>query len=189
MRVKNPLGTLLIHHQKGKNMIKNIFCLAMVVLASYFFIGPAQATEANPHGKHMVENHSEFHLSHDLKVVLNQEMNGIQEGMMKIIPAIAAGDWETIAAIAKNINDSFILKQKLTKQQIEELHHTLPAGFIEIDQKFHSTANKLAHSAHQQDAELVNFYFYKLHNQCTQCHSKYAAERFPSLKPNTGGHH
>ena len=170
-------------------MIKNSFCLAMVALASYFFIGTSQAAEANPHGKHMVEKHSEFHLSHDLKEILNQEMNGIQEGMKKIIPAIAAGDWETIAETAKKIDDSFILKQKLTQEQIEELHHSLPAGFIEIDQKFHSTAKKLAHSAHQQDAELVNFYFYKLHSQCTQCHSKYASERFPNLEPDTSVHH
>ncbi|MDX2495680.1 MAG: hypothetical protein QNK27_12025 [Desulfuromusa sp.] len=111
-------------------MIKNTICLAMVVLASYFFIGMSQAAEADPHGKNMLEKHSEFHLSHDLKVILNQEMNAIQEGMMKIIPAIATGDWETIAEIAKNINDSFILKQKLTQKQIEELHHSLPAGFI-----------------------------------------------------------
>ena len=170
-------------------MIKTTSYLAVIVLASYFFIGTAQAADANPHGKHMGEKSSEFHLSHDLKELLNQEMNGIQAGMMKIIPAIAAGDWETIAGIAKNINDSFILKQKLTQKQIEELHHSLPAGFIEIDQNFHSTAEKLAHSAHQQDAELVNFYFYKLHNQCTQCHSKYATERFPNLKPGESSHH
>lgn len=170
-------------------MLKNTFCLAMVVLASYFFIGKGQAAEENQPGKHMLEKHSELQLSHDLKEILNQEMNGIQGGMKKIIPAIAAGDWETIAKTAKNIGDSFILKQKLTQKQIEELHHSLPAGFIEIDQKFHSTARKLAHSAHQQDAELVNFYFYKLHSQCTQCHAKYATERFPNLKPNTSGQH
>lgn len=170
-------------------MIKNTLCLAMVALASYFFIGTGQAAEANPHEKHMVEKGPEFHLSHELKEILNQEMNGIQEGMMKIIPAIAAGDWETIADIAKQINDSFILKQKLSPEQMEELHHSLPAGFIEIDQDFHSTAEKLTHSAYQQDAELVNFYFYNLHRQCIQCHSKYATERFPNLKANKSDHH
>ena len=51
-----------------------------------------------------------------------------------------------------------------------------------MDHSFHSTAEKLAHAANQHDAELVNFYFYKLHSQCVKCHSKYALERFPSLK-------
>jgi hypothetical protein len=109
-------------------------------------------------------------------------MNGIEEGMMKIIRGIAAGNWETIANIAQQIKNSFILKQKLTQKQVEELHNSLPAAFIEMDHSFHSTAEKLVHAAHENDGELVNFYFYKLHSQCIQCHSKYALERFPNLK-------
>ena len=90
------------------------------------------------------------------------------------------------------IRDSFILKQKLTEEQIAELHHTLPAEFLEMDRTFHSTAGKLAHAAHQQDGELVHFYYYRLHSQCTKCHSKYASERFPSFqkkKPGESDHH
>ena len=75
----------------------------------------------------------------------------------------------------------FLSQQKLTEKQIEELHHSLPAEFIEMDHSFHSTAGKLAHAALEQDGELVNFYFYKLHSQCINCHSKYASERFPKL--------
>ncbi len=109
-------------------------------------------------------------------------MNEIEKGMMTIIPAIAAGNWESIAKLAQKIKDSFILKQKLTKEQMKELHHSLPPGFVEMDQRFHTTAEKLAHAAHQGDGELVNFYFYKLHSQCMNCHSKYASKRFSNLK-------
>ncbi len=168
--------------QIGRRAIEKATGLAVMVSMSYCFISNGQASEVKEHEKHTIEEGSERHLSHDLKVILNQEMKEIEEGMMKIIPAISAGNWETIADIAKNIKDSFILKQKLTKHQIEELHHSLSAEFVEMDQNFHSTAGKLAHAAHQQDGELVNFYFYKLHSQCMTCHSKYALERFPNLK-------
>ena len=175
-----------------KTSMKKIIILAMITSTAYCLIGTSQASEAEQHKGHAIEEHSGLQISNDLKVVLNQEMNGIEEGMMKIIPAIAAGDWETIAHIAQKIKNSFILKQKLTQEQIEELHHSLPAEFIEMDHGFHATAGKLAHAAHQHDVELVNFYFYKLHSQCTKCHSKYASERFSNFKKNQhekGEHH
>ncbi len=111
---------------------------------------------------------------------------------MKIIPAIAAGDWETIAKIARQIKASFILKQKLTPEQLKELHSSLPPEFVEMDMRFHSNAAKLAEAAHQRDGELVNFYFSKLHGECMTCHAKYASERFPGLnkpKPESKEHH
>ncbi len=167
-------------------MIKAIY-LAVIASTTYYFIPISQASEVKQHENHTIEERSELHLSHDVKVILNQEMNGIEEGMMKIIPAISAGNWETIAKIAQTIKDSFILKQKLTQEQVKELHHSLPAEFVEMDQSFHSTAGKLAHAAHQRDGELVNFYFYKLHSKCISCHSKYASERFPDLKHTQQG--
>lgn len=156
--------------------------LVVVASAVCFIISLSQASEDHLPPKHSTEQLAELHLSSDLKEVLNQEMNGIEKGMMAIIPAIAAGNWEAIANLAQKIKDSFILKQKLTEDQMKELHHSLPNGFIEMDQRFHSTAEKLAHVAHQSDGELVNFFFYKLHSQCMNCHSKYATERFSNLK-------
>ena len=157
-------------------------CFAVIASSICFFISTTRASEAKKRESHTIEERPAVHLSHDLKVILNQEMNEIEQGMMKIIPAISSGNWENITKIAKKIKNSFILKQKLTEKQIEELHHSLPAEFIEIDHSFHSTAEKLAHAAFQHDGELVNFYFYKLHSQCIKCHSKYASERFPNLK-------
>jgi len=166
----------------AKRTIKTVICFAVIASTTCYFISISQASDVRQHENHKIEERSGLHLSHDLKVILNQEMNEIEQGMMNIIPAISAGSWETIAMIAKKIKDSFILKQKLTKTQIEELHHSLPAGFIEMDQYFHSTAGKLAHAASQQDGELVNFYFYKLHSQCIKCHSKYASGRFSNFQ-------
>jgi len=170
-----------------KKVMKKAIYLAMIASATYCFISISQASEVKEHETPTIEKSSKLHLSHDLKVILNQEMNEIQEGMMKIIPAISAGNWETIANIAKKIKNSFILKQKLTQKQIEELHGSLPAEFIEMDHNYHSTAGKLAHAALQHDGELVNFYFYKLHSQCIKCHSKYASERFPNFKKDKHG--
>ena len=165
-----------------RKAIKKAVVLAVIVSIPFCFMGIGHSSEIKHHENHTIEKGSELHLSHDVKVILNQEMKEIEEGMMKIIPAISAGSWETISNIANNIKDSFILKQKLTKQQIEELHHSLTAEFVEMDKNFHSTAGKLADASHQQDGELVNFYFYKLHSQCMTCHSKYASKRFSSFQ-------
>jgi|AMWB02.1.fsa_nt_gi cytochrome c556 len=158
--------------------------LAVLTSAVCSIITLSHASEVHLSPKHSPTQPAELHLSHDLKEVLNQEMNAIQKGMMAIIPAIAAGNWQSIAELAQKIKDSFILKQKLTEDQMKELHHSLPTGFIAIDQSFHVTAGKLAHAAHQGDGELVNFYFYKLHSQCMNCHAKYASDRFSNLKSN-----
>jgi hypothetical protein len=177
----------MTREKSEKKSTRKAICLAVIALATCYFIGMSQASEVEQQKKHTDEERSELHLSHDLRVILNQEMNGIEGGMMKIIPAISSGNWETIANIAKKIKDSFILKQKLTQKQLEELHRSLPAEFIEMDQSFHATAEKLAHAAYQHDGELVNFYFYNLHSQCLKCHSKYASERFPNLKKGQQG--
>ena len=167
--------------------IRKLISITVIVLATCSLLSISQASDDKHHKNHAIEKRSKIDLSHDLKVILNQEMTAIEGGMMKIIPAISAGKWETIADIATNIKKSFILKQKLTEKQIEELHGSLTTEFIEMDRDFHSTAGKLAHAAHQFDGELVNFYFYKLHSQCIKCHSKYASERFPNLKNNQPG--
>jgi hypothetical protein len=128
----------------------------------------------------------EIQLSPDLKALLNQEMAAIEKGMMDLIPAISAGEWDTAASIGKNIKDSFIMKQKLTKLQKDELHRELPPGFIEMDQEFHKSAGMLAHAAEMKNADVVNFYFFKLNNACVACHGKFAAERFPGLVKGAG---
>lgn len=120
-------------------------------------------------------------LSKELKGLLGEEMNAIQQGMMDLSPAIAAGEWGRIGEIARQIEGSFIMKRKLTPAQRDELHRALPEGFRELDGRFHATAAMLAHVAEVRDAELASFYYYRLTEACTQCHARYAGERFPGF--------
>ncbi len=170
-----------------KTIIRKSTFWATIIFATCYFVSTSQAAGEKQPENHNTEKGFELHLSHDLKGLLNQEMNEIESGMTKIIPAISAGNWDTITHIAKKIKNSFILKQKITPKQIEELHSSLPKEFIAMDRNFHSTAGKLAHAALEHDGELVNFYFYKLHEKCTKCHSQYASERFPNFKSGQQG--
>ena len=124
---------------------------------------------------------NEIHLSADLHQLLSQEMVAIENGMQDLVPLIAAGEWGQVASIAQKISDSFIMKQKLTAAQKEELHQVLPQQFVEMDQDFHASAGMLAHAAGMKNADVVGFYFFKLNTACVACHTKYAGERFPGL--------
>jgi len=52
-------------------------------------------------------------LSHELRNLLRQEMQALQSGMMSIIPAYVSGNWAAIESTAKDMNNSYILKQNL----------------------------------------------------------------------------
>lgn len=122
-----------------------------------------------------------IHLSADLHQLLNDEMAAIESGMQNLIPVISSGEWETVASIAQKISDSFIMRQKLTAAQKEELQQVLPPLFIEMDQDFHASAAMLAHAAKMRNADVVSFYFFKLNSACVDCHRRYATQRFPGL--------
>jgi hypothetical protein len=150
-----------------------------------FFLSPGVPAEEEHHqAKHDVADtnkSAEIHLSPGLHQLLNAEMAAIENGMQELIPAISSGEWMTVASIAQNISDSFIMKQKLSAEQKEELHRALPALFIEMDQDFHASAAMMAHAAGMKNADVVNFYYFKLINACISCHKKFAAQRFPGL--------
>ena len=135
--------------------------------------------------------HVEMQLDDEIHQLLQQEMQAIQTGMMSLVPAIASGDWEKVAEIGKNIEGSYLLKQKLTIEQRHALHKSLPAGFIKQDQAFHHSAGMLAHAAEMGHPDIVNFYFYKLSSACVECHSEFATDRFPNLvvKQSEEQHH
>ena len=122
-------------------------------------------------------------LSPGLRELFKQEMLGLQGAMLELFPAVVAGDWEAIAAVAVRIQGGFVLAQKLTPEQRAELESQLPAGFLERDAEFHEVASGLEHAAHRKQADLVPFYVYKLTEGCVGCHSRYAQTRFPALAP------
>jgi hypothetical protein len=131
-------------------------------------------------------------LSPALTELLQQEMQFLQQGMQALLPAIVIGNWEEIAAIGEEIQNSYIMQKQLTDTQREELHRKLPAAFLELDQSLHRSAGMLAHAAQQHCAEVVGFYFYKLTDTCVTCHSKFVTYRFPGLadmKRDSTDHH
>jgi hypothetical protein len=141
------------------------------------------ADQQAPPGDHL-------HLSPALMNLLKQEMNAIQKGMQALIPAIVSGNWQEVADIGRHIRHSYIMQQQLTDAQVKELHQALPPAFLELDQAFHHSAGMLAHAAEMHNAEVVNFYLYKLTDTCVACHGKFAGYRFPGLvdAPENTGH-
>ena len=120
-------------------------------------------------------------LSDSLKLLLQQEMRAVQQGMQQLVPAISSGSWSEVAFIGRKIQGSYILKQQLSEEQKQALHQALPDEFIRLDHSFHQSAGMLAHAAEMHNADVVNFYFYKLTDACVQCHSRYAGHRFPGF--------
>ena len=162
----------------------NILCLFTLILCCPL-IGISQ--EEHSHSV-ATKPESEIHLSTALQEALTEEMFAIQDAMMELIPLMSAGELPQVAKLAKKIEGSFIMKQKLSAEQLEELHQKLPPDFLERDQSFHRMAGMLAHVAEEGHVELVNFYFYKLNEGCSSCHSKYAKSRFPALAGGSTQH-
>lgn len=120
-------------------------------------------------------------LSPELLELLREEMQGISGGVQALVPAIATGDWKTIAEISARIRASYIMEQKLTAAQKEELEAALPEVFKLMDANFHREAGNLGRVAEARDAELTVFYFFRMVESCVACHSAYATTRFPNL--------
>ncbi len=117
-------------------------------------------------------------LAPELRVLLQQEMQAIETAMKDIIPLNAAGDFEKIEQLASQIENSFILKQNLSEEQMHQLHTLLPEGFLQQDQQFHYDAGMLKHVAANKKSELVAFYYGQLLESCGSCHQAHAKHRF-----------
>ena len=128
-------------------------------------------------------------LSHDLRNLLSQEMQALQNGMMSMIPAYISGNWNEIETTAGKIKSSYILKQSLTESQVKELHSVLPHEFIEKDQRFHYLAGMLEYAAKNRKSELINFYFSEMNESCVSCHVVFATHTFPTLVPKVENKH
>ena len=121
-------------------------------------------------------------LSPEVRSLLGKEMVAIQNGMMSVLGAYASGNFEEIATVAGQIKNSYILKQDMSRQQMHELHEKLPKSFIHLDQRFHEYAGLLEKAAISNNDELIGFYFSKLVDSCSGCHSQHAKHKFPAFK-------
>ena len=131
-------------------------------------------------------------LSPKVKSLFLQEMNALDAGTKELLSAYVRGDLKSISQIAKKMEQSYILKQSLTKQQKQELASILPEGFRHQDKGFHKRAAMLSHVADEGHSELVGFYISKITESCVSCHSQNAKLRFPhfaELKAHSSHHH
>lgn len=120
-------------------------------------------------------------LSPQVQQLLTQEMRAIENGMHTIFSAIVRGDFETVETTALNIQNSFIMKKKLTPEQKKEIK-ALPKSFLMLDHSFHETAGDLANAAEFGDNETTIKYYNQMSQKCVQCHSTYATHRFSNFE-------
>lgn len=157
-------------HRLQHILIDNLSIMVVILLGMAF--GQTSA----------IENHSteqEIDYSETLRRLLVQEMAALQTGMQTLSVAIPAGQWTVIEDISQNMADSFVLQQELTPELREELHQSVPPGFVRLDRSFHADAGSLAQVARERKKELTAFYYYRLLDKCVSCHSIYLPHRFP----------
>ncbi|UCD68543.1 MAG: hypothetical protein JSW48_00020 [Betaproteobacteria bacterium] len=176
------------------------FYLATTLLLAASFLPPTGLAEHHEEGKHHGgEKRHQGHgskrksienLSPELRALFKQEMQALQTGMVSAVPALVTGNLAEVAEIARKMEQSYILRQSITREQMHELHASLPTSFLKLDRAFHYYAGMLAHVADRHKLELVNFYFSKLTESCVTCHSEYAAHKFPGFsgKRDEGDH-
>ena len=159
-----------------------------LILSAIIFATTLNIQAEPAHHAQKAESAAGLQLPDDVKPLLTQEMQMLQKGMMDLMPAIASGQWDKIVEIAKKMESSYIMKQKMTKEQMQALHKSLPAAFIHLDHNFHGYAGMLAHVAEEKKSELVTFYAYKLTESCVQCHSQFAQQKFPAFAEKSTKH-
>lgn len=121
-------------------------------------------------------------LSAKHRAALIAEMLGVKAGVAELSGSIAMGEWKATAQQAERIRDSYIMKQKLTSAELEELEHALPADFIDKDSEFHHHADGLAQAAAAHNYELEVFYYSKMMDGCGGCHTRYATHVFKGFE-------
>lgn len=124
-----------------------------------------------------------------LQQALVDEMIAINEGGRALPEAIVKADWERLAETGRRIEQSYILKRRLSEDERGTLVQSLPDSFKYLDRRLHQHAGKLAQAAERRDGELVRFYFSRMLDSCAGCHAVYAEHRFPGYaRSGSGGH-
>jgi len=182
MQVESPAPTLICNDQPSEPFMTKLFRLLLIFIISACLSNMALAESKDHHAEHNpAAAQSVTALSPAIRELLKQEMSSIQKTMTEILPLLVSGDWRKVSELAAKIADGHIMKQKLTAEQGQELMATLPQGFKDLDNTFHSSASMMSHVAEQGHIELVAFYYYRLTELCITCHGQYAQHRFPKL--------
>ena len=149
-----------------------------VMLKKYFMIGLSVVAILNaqdaPKG---VEG-----LSGETRALLAEEMGHIEAGMKEVFSHMVKGEYDEVAKIAGDIQESFIFKKKLNDAQRAELKANLSKEFIALDRSFHETAGKMAEAAEFSDKEGIVSAYYEMSKKCVACHSQFATHRFTAFE-------
>lgn len=118
----------------------------------------------------------------DVRGLLIQEMNAILGATQNIINAMVRGEDALVAREARQIHDSFILAQALTKEQERALLQAASEEFLARDAAFHALSARLAEAAQAGDKPRQRTVFGEMLDACLICHTEHAAQRFPSFQ-------
>lgn len=128
-------------------------------------------------------------LSPEIRALLIEEMKLLEASVTKIPALLARGELYPVAVEAHQMQDSFVLKKKLTPEQKKKLHRELSPAFLQKDQRFHALAGKLHDAALAGDAELTAMFFGRLLESYISCHTDHASRRFPKLQSEAKATH
>ncbi len=149
---------------------------------------PLTGSSAEPHADAAKDKAPVLALTPKLRGALVAEMAGLKGGIAELTVALSSGEWDKLARRAERIRDSYIMKQKLSAEEMTQLHRALPAEFLEFDERFHRHAELLAHAAQQHDGELAVFYLSRMTEGCVHCHARYATHVFKGFRPAAETH-
>lgn len=121
-------------------------------------------------------------LSPKYRRLLQQEMLKIEGGMHTLLSHLVRGRNKQAAETALKIHNSFILKQELSKKELQDLQSQLPKPFIKMDKTFHKQAKQLGEACRVGDTPKAMSIYGKMTSGCTTCHARYATDRFPGLR-------
>lgn len=123
-------------------------------------------------------------LPDSLLSTLRAEMQQIEAAMGSLLSQLAQAQAAPAAATARNIENTFILKQDLSEAALKQLVSLLPEPFLTLDRGFHENASKLATTAEQGDFRGAMDFYNQMSRACIDCHLQYATKRFPEfVKP------
>jgi hypothetical protein len=144
-------------------------------LAPAMLLGSVAIGHAEPVGPQLTDK---------LRETLREEMQQILAASQDILAALVIGDHANVATLAQQIDASFILEQALTEQDLRDLEAAAPPAFLELDAAFHATSAELAAAAQAKNAAREAELFGRMVQECTECHGRFATDRFPGLEPD-----
>lgn len=133
------------------------------------------------------EGPGKLELPEDLRGLLVAEMVQIESAMHRILSALVRGELAKVQKDAQGVRDSFILAQKLTKDQAAKLGELLPSEMVTLDRRFHGQAAALAKAAGAGNASRAAAIYAEMTTSCVDCHRAFARERFPGVAASGEG--